>query len=163
MQTEKEIWAITYMYMVTSNFQSTLKALMLHLTLKEQSGNRCSDHYLREKKTAFPRRRSDLAKVTKLGSNRIGSRNRICLLDADQVFPHFSNSLDSLFFYSANSQAFGVPGMIVWSAQSCTCHTSRFSPGLERSVASTVTLCKSFYLTATLCYVMLCYVMSCPG
>lgn len=112
MQTEKEILAITYMYMVTSNFQSTLKALTLHLTLKEQSGNRCSDHYLREKKTAFPRR-SDLVKVTKLGSNRIGSRNRICLEDADQVFPHFSNSLDSLFFYSANSQAFWVPGMIV--------------------------------------------------
>ena len=42
----------TFIYTVTLNFQSTFPALMVHLTLKPESGNRGSDHYLREKKVS---------------------------------------------------------------------------------------------------------------
>lgn len=88
----------------------------MHVTLKQQSGSRYPDHYLKEKKIAFPRRiRSDLPKVTKPASQRSGSRIGICLLDADCVFLPFCITLDCLLFYSDNSQTLGGPGMIFGS------------------------------------------------
>ena len=130
---KKEVLTTTYMYRVPSNFQSTFPLFCCTWTLNSKLG---SDQVLwsllEREETVFPRRISDLPKVTKLGSNRSESKNRIRPLDADHMFLHFSVALDSPPFF-CHLPSFWGPGMIFHSTWSCAGHIP-ISPLIWREV-----------------------------